>query len=865
MRHPSQQRVVAAVAAILLILFFLRPGAQRLKARITRSISVALDRPVDIGSVHIRLLPRPGFDLENLVIYEDPAFGAEPMLRASEVTALVRLTSLARGHLDIARLELTEPSLNLVRRPEGRWNLESLLERTARTPLAPTTKAKSEVRPGFPYIEASAARINFKMGQEKKPYALINADFALWQDSENTWGVRLKAEPVRTDVGLSDTGLLRMNGRWQRAGTLRATPLQFSLEWEQAQLGQLSKLASGKDRGWRGGVQLNATLQGTPTALSVSADAAVQDFHRYDIASAEALGLAAHCAAQYSSTDGVLRQISCRGPVGNGALILHGDVGLPGTHVADLALEAEQVPVSALAELARRAKRDLPADLVATGTVQGSFTVRQGAPISGVQFGGRGEITSLRIGSGLGSAAGKADVGPEAMPFNVDSGAKQTDSRGERHDYESAALLMAPAGEPRLQFGPVPLATGKSAPVAVGWIGPSGYGLNIRGAGEVSHMLRLARLLGLPALKTAAEGGVQMKLQIAGSWTGWTSGSPVGFSAPRVTGTAQLHGVRVELRGVSRPLEIASADMELSQQEVRVERLNVADGGTHWTGSLNLPRGCGVPAACVVRFHLNGDEVDLGELRQWLGAKPSQRRWYQLTADAPAGPAFFANLRASGEIGAARLRIRDVLASGVSASLDLDRGKLKIVGLRADCLGGKHRGDWQADFTVSPPLFTGSGILTAISLAQVAKTMHDPWIDGIASGKYEMTASGSTAGEFWQSAEGKVDFDADDVVLPRVALGKDSGPLQIERFEGAGHLQDGRIEIKEARLISPGTTYQVNGWVSLSREIDLQLARSPFSAPLHGVSRGYTITGTVAQPRVLQVPGTETQAHLKVE
>jgi len=32
-----------------------------------------------------------------VVIYEDPAFGAEPMLRAPEVTAVVRLTSLLRG------------------------------------------------------------------------------------------------------------------------------------------------------------------------------------------------------------------------------------------------------------------------------------------------------------------------------------------------------------------------------------------------------------------------------------------------------------------------------------------------------------------------------------------------------------------------------------------------------------------------------------------------------------------------------------------------------------------------------------------------------------------------------------------------
>jgi uncharacterized protein involved in outer membrane biogenesis len=106
----SKQRIVVAAAFVLLALFFLRPGASGLKSRIIFSISSALGRPVDIGSVHLRLLPRPGFDLESLVVYDDPAFGAEPMLRASQVAAALRLTSLLRGRLEIARLDLTEPS-----------------------------------------------------------------------------------------------------------------------------------------------------------------------------------------------------------------------------------------------------------------------------------------------------------------------------------------------------------------------------------------------------------------------------------------------------------------------------------------------------------------------------------------------------------------------------------------------------------------------------------------------------------------------------------------------------------------------------------------------------------------------------------
>ncbi len=164
----------------------IRPGAGRLKTRIENSVGTALQRRVEISYVHIHLLPAPGFDLDGFVVHDDPAFGAEPVLRAQEVTAVLRLSSLVRGRMEISRLSLTEPSLNLVRRDDGRWNIENFLERTAQIAVAPTGKASSEPRPAFPYIEADRGRINFKFGAEKKPFAITDAKYAFWQDSENT-------------------------------------------------------------------------------------------------------------------------------------------------------------------------------------------------------------------------------------------------------------------------------------------------------------------------------------------------------------------------------------------------------------------------------------------------------------------------------------------------------------------------------------------------------------------------------------------------------------------------------------------------------------------------------------------------------
>lgn len=852
--------MIAAVGT-LLVLFLIRPGASRLKARIANSISIAVARPVEVGSVHLRFLP-PGFDLENLVIHEDPAFGAEPMLRAPEVTAVVRLTALLRGRLDISRLELSEPSLNLLRRADGRWNWEELLERAARSPLAPTAKSKLEARPGFPYIEASSGRINFKAGQEKKPYALLNADFALWQESENAWGVRLKAEPLRTDMSLSDTGLLRMDGTWQRAGSLRETPLQFSMEWDRAQLGQLTKLVSGNDEGWRGTVRLDATLNGTPAALQVSGDTFIEDFHRYDVPSSDEMRLAAHCDGRYSSLDHVTHGILCSAPVGNGRIMLHGDAGLLGVHGTHLSLNLEGVPMTAVAQLARRAKKNLPADLVAAGSMDADVVMKEdAASANGVGFQGGGEISDVR----LQSASAKVDLLPGTIPFVLGSSDVRS-SRKNELPQRSKNEILSPPNEVHLEYGPFPVTLGRPAPVQVrGWVSRSGYGMVVRGEGEVSHVVRAASLLGLPATRGNVAGVAQMELLIAGSWATDLVGTSSGFSAPKVTGTVQLHNLRATVQGVNGPIEISSAELQLSPTEVRMEKLSARAAEAEWRGSVTLPRGCGTPGACLVRFNLNTDEVGLSGLHSWLSPPPSRRRWYQvLTSPEPAPPSFLQNLRASGRVSAGRLLLHNLVADGVTASLELEHGKLKISDWRGNLLGGKHRGEWQVDFkTTGAPGYTGSGTFTGISLDQVAAAMGDPWISGIANGSYQLTASGADSEAFWASAQAGVQFDLRDGILSHISLANDDSPLRVERWQGSANLSDQTIEIGKGNLVSPSGEYEISGTASLGRTLDLKLIQGSEAKSTQVGSTVYSIKGTLAEPHVALTPAAETQAQLK--
>jgi len=832
----SRVGIVTLILALLLALFLIRPGAGRLRTRIVTAIGLALGRQVDVSSVHIRLLPHPGFDLENFVVHDDPAFSAEPVIRSQQVMAELRLSSLLRGRMEIARLSLSEPSLNLVRDREGRWNLENLLERAAQISVAPTKKMKTEARPGFPYIEADNGRINLKLQQEKKPYALMNADFVLWQESENVWGMRLKAQPVRMDFNLSDTGTVNVNGSWQRAATLRQTPLQFSMEWTGAQLGQVSKLVAGKDKGWRGTLKLSATLSGTPADLKIETDASVQDFRRYDILGGGALRLVAQCTSRYSSVDHTLSKLACRAPVGDGTLSVNGSVaGVLGARTYDLALIAKELPLKSLIALARHAKKDIPDDLVASGKLNGSIRVQR-TDTGYAEWDGGGESLGVRIGSKI----NKTEMVLDRIPFRVSQNIEQSGRNGRR--------ILAPA-EPQVEIGPFNLALGRTSPAVVrGSISRSGYSLLVTGDSQVQRLLQTARTAGFRASQLTADGMAKVDLEIAGGW--------LGFTAPQVTGKVQLQSVRAEVRGLNAPVEVASANLLLTPENVQVQNINASLSRSAWRGSLLLPRNCALPDGCPVSFDLHATQIDIDELNQSLNPHPRKQPWYRFLSTSPqTATPYLLTLHAAGKLNVDRFAIQNLVATRVSTHVELERGIVRLSDLRGDLLGGKHLGDWQADFSVKPPGYSGSGTLQGIDLQQLAQAMHDGWVTGTATATYRASASGIDAAELISSAKANLKIEVRDGVLPHIVLTEGNEPLHIRRLVGNLVLRDGRFEIQQGKLETPGGIYQLSGTASLTRTLDLKLVRD--GAP------GFNIIGPLTEPRVAPVKAQETRAALK--
>jgi hypothetical protein len=365
-------------------------------------------------------------------------------------------------------------------------------------------------------------------------------------------------------------------------------------------------------------------------------------------------------------------------------------------------------------------------------------------------------------------------------------------------------------------------------------------------------------MFGLPALQSATEGTAQVDLQIAGSWAGRSNGTTSGFTGPQVTGTAKLRNVHIAVRGAASPIEVASAEMLLLPDSIRVGKLNAKTGDTSWTGSMEMPRGCGTPGACEVRLNLNANQIALGELHEWVSPSPKERPWYRvLESSAKAGPSFLASVRASGQVTTERLQVQRLTATRVSAKVSLDNGKLRISEFSADFLGGNHRGQWQADFSEKPTVCGGSGSLNGVSLTGLADAMKDEWIAGTANGTYSV--KGTCSAEFWTSGEGTLQFYMRDGSLPHVALTEDAEPIKVTEFTGLARLQAGAIDITDATLDSAEGKFLVSGTASLKGELELRLA----GIPSGGTARGYSITGTLAEPRVNALSGAETQARLK--
>ena len=382
-RHYRRILLGCGVVFALLILALVPPliSVNRLQRRIARSIGDSLGRPVHLDQVTLNLVPLPGFTLENFVVGEDPAFGAEPVIRADTVTARLRIRSLWRRQVEFSNISLTNPSVNLVRNAQGKWNLEGILLQASHVNAAPTDQSRPGPTPRFPYIEATGARLNLKIGDEKMPISLTDAKFALWLSNPDEWRIELEAHPARTDTNANDTGIFKVQGTLKRAASFADVPVALTSEWQKVQLGEASIVVLGSDAGWRGLLNLSTDITGTIGVAKLNTRARLTEFRRADFVPAKPLDLDVQCQALAALTTRSLHNIQCGLPVGDANAIPLRQISLTGDMpdvqhpwTGQLQVGAASVPAAWFFDWARLFSPRLQQAPAPEGVVSGSFT-----------------------------------------------------------------------------------------------------------------------------------------------------------------------------------------------------------------------------------------------------------------------------------------------------------------------------------------------------------------------------------------------------------------------------------------------------------------------------------------------------------
>ncbi|HTV82636.1 MAG TPA: AsmA family protein [Acidobacteriaceae bacterium] len=834
-RARRRRRLLVALLLMvtLLLAIFVPPlvSLGRYRRSITASIEGALGRPVSVGGISLRLLPLPGIALSDFTVEEDPAFGAEPALHADTVVVSLRLSSLWRRRLEISRISLDAASLNLVRNSAGQWSIDSILLRASQIPHAPTAQRHAGPTPRFPYIEAADSRINFKDGAEKKPFSLKNAEFAMWQAGGGQWRLRLKAQPARTDLPLelSGVGELNVSGSLRRGVSLKTLPVNLTVAWGGAQLGQVSELLTGRDSGWRGSMDLTGHIGGTPADLQLHSTVHIANLRRQEFQPLSSMDVSATCSADYLHQQRALSKLTCFLPVPPGHLLLIGSAHGFAQGGKHLQLEINHVPAEFPVTLLGLMRSSLQ-NATATGDINGEFRLVMG---------------QQRVLSGSATATGVSITnagGTFPLPTLRFVAANSTPNHAPEHSVLSAQRRAAEIPQPHeILLEPVAIPFGEAAPlIAEGSLTPSEFTLHLAGAASLQRLTAPGATLGLLNHMLAAagqKGRADLNVTTTGAWL-----APLGGAGPgtgpglSTSGTVRVAGLQLRPSFLPAPVEVDSADIVISAQQIAWHSAALRYKGIALRGSLDYSRPCDQPTPCPAAFTLQAPALSGSVLSSVLRGR---RRGFfgQIFAEALGGarPSPWPPLE--GTIQAKVFNLDRLALHQVTAAVSVDRTDLTLKSVDAAALGGTLHATGAMTLVNGAPLWNLDVRCTGLRPSAAAAIFRESWGTGQFDGETKLTLSGWSTAELAASAAGDFQFTWQNGGLTALP---GAGPLgHFLLWTGSGTVVNRTLTLTSGGLSRPGgvragRVSSVRGSIGFGRHVDLTVKTPNGPARIRG-------------------------------
>jgi hypothetical protein len=856
-------RITLATVAILVLLLVVPPliSVSRFKSQITQLISQSLGRPVRLSSVQAHILPWPGFEISDLSVAEDPAYGAEPVLHANKVTASIRLLALFRGRVEIGKISVDEASLNLVRAGPGRWNLDSIFRTAAQTA---TAAGAHRVAP-LPYLEATDSRINFKTGVEKLPFSLVNADLSLWQENPGEWRIRLRGQPARTDVSLhlEETGVVRIEASMRRAPALRQMPLHLDIDWREAQLGQLARLITGSDPGWRGDLTGELHLDGTADAARIFTRLRATGVHRAEFTPASPLDFDAHCGFVYHYADRSVENLACDSPLGNGHISVTGEK--PGEDTPpSFSVELDRIPVAAGLDALRTLRSGLVPDLEANGSVSGKIAYHihpQGnaAPAK--------TALAVQINRKHLAKADEQEIGPLTGSLTVENliltgAGLARPIQAPNFTLEPAPVVLAASQAPdggglsgagstvQALVGSLAIPAGGAAPLTLNLIfSRSGYQIVAHGQASFVRARELAHVSGIPvaeALEALAGEPITVDLTAEGPWipteviplndlphseVAPSSSSEASASAPSpgvapespdrdsLTGTVLIRNANWQADYLASHIVVNNATLHIENGNLRWEPVDFTYGPLKGTMNLTLPAGCASEQTpqqpCQAQFQMQFADLDAAAFESaLLGAREKGTLLSNLInrlrpSPAPPWP------QLEGTVTADSLVLGPVTLEGVSASLRFVPTGAEITSLDAGLFGGSVHlaGTLRKPVNgLDKPDYSLGGDFQKLNAVDLGKLLGLRWSCGALGGNGNVDLTGYTESDLAASAKGTLHFECRQGSIanarnPTAAGASAPSPIpaalaHFDRWTADASIADGAIDLGANQVVS---------------------------------------------------------------
>ena len=803
-RNIAVALVLLGLAAWLVPSYF---SAERYRHRLVAGLEQSLHRPVKFGHLSFRLLPRPGFSIQNVEVGEDAEFGAEPFARVDQIDCDLRWHSLWRSRMDFAHLHLDHPSFNVVLNSRGAWNVEKLLLQSGVTaPPGSGAGTGHSVAAQQLDLDVNDARIDFQVGPNKKPFAFTDVRAHLQVNpAERGVQFQIVASPVRSDLALPSPGPVELNGSWTPGADLGG-PIDARLRTRGALLYDWIPVVMGANPQIYGVMDSDIHLTGSLRDLMVEGETGLTQLQRWGAPPpSDPIPWTLRYRGRLTRGRERIQLDSLDASFADSHLHVSGSVeSLRSEPQLDCVVALERSRVEDVLAVVRRfwprvgswnAKGRVDAML----SVQGPWKERRYGGYLGVQQ------ASLETSSGS---------------FPISDVAVRIDKKG---------AVLAPS---QIMLGSRVILTAQGS-ITRTKTRPQ-YDVQLAGKGiPLRDAALLASGLGVRALKA---------IGTSGSLTGniHLTGSAWPLERPLLSARAEMRAARLLIPGLTEPLNIPRASLQVNGDQIVADPVVAVLGTSVFNARLVHHGGREVPW----NFEIRANSLNLEQGALWfdaLGLRPSTPLLARIpglssfAARRQAASHIFDSLNASGQFISPEVDYRGVKLRDFDGSFSVAGRRIEMTQATFRAGGGHCDAKGSADFTASPPNLSVSlaanGILTEALPAPINQ------IRALVGAKGSFETHGLGHEELADNLTGKIQVHLKDVSFgdfdPLARLAQDShwgklepvrGPITASPATLNLEIRDRRFILNSGAIDFGGAIFAIRGTYAWSGIVDMNVS-----------------------------------------